>query len=735
MTTTATTAEAPSAEGRQRIDLVVTGMTCASCAARVERRLNALDGVSAAVNVATEQAVVCFDPARVAVADLVGAVEAAGYGARLPDTTPGAGDERPDPVLWRLALAVTASVPLVLFAWIPAARPPAWEWVSLVLGTPVVLVGGWPLHRAAVANARHRAATMDTLVSLGTLAAWTWSIVVLLAGLETSVFFDAAGAITALVLVGRHLEARAKHRSSEAARALADLGAKKARVLRDGAEVELPVAELAVGDRFVVRPGEKIATDGVVVSGTSAVDQSMLTGEPVPVEVGPGDAVVGATVTTSGRLVVEATSVGAATTLAQITRLVAEAHASKAPVQRLADRVSAVFVPVVLAIAALTLVGWLVLGGAAVATAFTDAVAVVVIACPCALGLATPTALLVGIGRAAQLGILIRSPEVLEATRAVTTVVIDKTGTLTEGAMAVSAVVPADGVELRQLLRLAAGAEESSEHPVGRAIAAAGRAELGTVPEPASFTALAGLGVEAVVDGHSVVVGRPSLLADRGVQLPPGLSTGVARLEADGSTVVAVAADGTALGLVAVADHVKPTSARAVAELRTLGITPLLVTGDTEQAARSVAAAVGIDRVVAGVLPAGKAAEIVRLQRAGDVIAMVGDGINDAPALAQADLGIAVGTGTDIAIEAADVTLVSGDLRAVADAIGLARRTMATIRANLVWAFGYNVVAIPLAVAGVVNPIVAAAAMACSSVLVVGNSLRLRRFPRQAETR
>ncbi|MST33531.1 heavy metal translocating P-type ATPase [Acidimicrobiaceae bacterium USS-CC1] len=715
----------PAAAGQERVELAIGGMTCASCAARIEKKLNKLDGVAATVNFASEHAAVAFDPSRVSVEQLIGAVEAAGYEAALPEAV--SDDDPARPYRRRLVAAVASSVPLLVLAWFPGARPPGWEWVSLVLATPAVFWAGWPFHRAAAANARHGAATMDTLISLGTLAAWLWSTVVLLAGIPTAVYFDTAASITALILLGRYLEARAKRRSGDAIRRLLEMGAKEARVLRDGVEVEVPVEHLAVGDLFVVRPGEKIATDGTVRHGSSAVDQSMLTGESVPVEVAPGDVVAGATVNTSGRLVVEATRVGASTALAQIARLVGEAQAGKAPVQRLADRVSAVFVPVVIAISAATLAGWL-LGGASATAAFTAAVAVIVVACPCALGLATPTALMVGTGRGAQIGVVIKGPEVLEQTRQVTTIVLDKTGTITEGRMAVSALVPAEGVSEDELLRLAAAAEDASEHPIARAVAGEGRDRLGRLPAVESFTARAGLGVEAVVDGHAVVVGRPSFLADWAIPLPDPVAREADRLEASGNTVVAVASDGRLAGLVAVADRVKPTSAGAIARLRDLGLTPILLTGDNERAARAVAEEVGIDRVLAGVLPQDKAAEIARLQQAGEVVAMVGDGVNDAPALARADLGLSIGTGTDVAIEASDLTLVSGDLNAAADAIRLSRRTLATIKGNLVWAFGYNVAAIPLAVAGVVNPIVAAAAMAFSSVFVVTNSLRLRRF-------
>ncbi|MDA8279197.1 MAG: heavy metal translocating P-type ATPase, partial [Actinomycetota bacterium] len=708
-------------EAKGRVELAIDGMTCASCATRIEKRLNRLDGVDATVNFASEHAAIAFDPEQVSIGDLIGAVEAAGYHAALPEDV--LDGDPTAPYRRRLAVAVALTVPLVIFAWIAAARPPGWEWISLVLATAVVFYSGWPFHRAAAANARHGTATMDTLISVGTLAAWTWSTVVLLGGLSAAVYFDTAGAITALILLGRYFEATAKRRSGAAIRALLELGAKEARLVRDGVETLVPVDALAVGDQFVVRPGEKVATDGIVVAGSSAIDRSMLTGEPVPVEVGPGDAVAGATVNASGRLVIQATRVGAATALAQIARLVTTAQAGKAPVQRLADRVSAVFVPVVIGVSVLTLAGWLVFG-ASTAAAFTAAVAVIVIACPCALGLATPTALMVGTGRGAQLGIVIKGPEILEQTRQITTIVLDKTGTLTEGKMSVAAVVPAAGVFEGELLRLAAAAEDASEHPIAQAIAEHGRQQLGTLPPVEQFSSRAGLGVEAVVDGHSVVIGRPALLADWGVPLPGALAAQADQLESTGTTVVAVAWDGQARGLVAVADRVKATSRQAIAQLRALGLIPVLLTGDNERTARAVAEEVGIDRVVANVLPEEKAAEITRLQATGAVVAMVGDGVNDAPALAQADLGLSIGTGTDVAIEASDLTLASGDLRGAADAIRLSRRTLQTIKGNLFWAFAYNVAAVPLAVAGIVNPIIAAAAMAFSSVFVVSNSLR-----------
>jgi len=734
--------------------LAIGGMTCSSCAARIEKKLNRLDGVTATVNFATETARVRF-PAAVSAGELISVVEQAGYTAALDslrqdrkaaEESPGA-DEANQLLLRRLLVSLALAIPVVVLAMVPALQFRNWQWVSLALASPVAVWGAWPFHRAAVVNARHGAATMDTLVSVGVAAAYLWSLYALFFGTagqpgmrmdfawlargsgSDAIYLEVAAGVTALVLLGRYVETRAKRRSGAALRALLALDAKDVAVLRDGAELRVPVQQLAVGEEFVVRPGEKIAADGVVAAGSSAVDTSMLTGEPVPAEVGPGDVVTGGCVNAGGRLVVRATRVGADTQLAQMARLVTEAQAGKAPVQRLADRISAVFVPVVIGIAVVTLAGWLAAGQGAGA-AFTAAVAVLIIACPCAMGLATPTAILVGTGRGAQLGILIKGPEVLESTRTIDTIVLDKTGTITTGRMSLVDVAAAPGVDAAELLRLAGAVEDASEHPVGAAIAAGARDRLGAdLPAVDSFVNSHGLGVSGVVDSRAVVVGRPGWLeSDWAQSIPAELAARAAGAEAAGQTAVVVGWDGQVRGVLVVADTIKPTSADAVVRLRGMGVRPVLLTGDNERAAHAVAEAVGITDVIAGVLPAGKVDAIKHLQDSGRVVAMAGDGVNDAAALAQADLGLAMGTGTDAAIEASDLTLVRGDLLAVPDAILLSRHTLTTIKGNLAWAFGYNSASIPLAALGFLNPLIAAAAMAFSSVFVVSNSLRLRRF-------
>jgi Cu+-exporting ATPase len=750
MTTTAPPSEGPS------IELDIGGMTCASCAMRIEKKLNKLEGVAATVNYATEKAKVRvpagYDPAM-----LIAEVEKSGYRAALPKpaaekktATAASDSQEADPELAalrnRLIPAIVLTIPVIAMAMIPALQFRNWQWASLTLASPVIVWAALPLHRAAWTNLKHGAATMDTLISMGTSAAFLWSLYALFFGTAgtpgmkhpfeftiarsngaSNIYLEVASGVILFILSGRYFEKRSKRQAGAALRALLDLGAKEVSVLRGGVETKIPVEELSKDDEFVVRPGEKIATDGVVVSGASAIDASMLTGESVPVEVGAGDAVTGATVNVGGRLVVRATRVGSDTQLAQMAKLVEDAQSGKAEVQRLADKVSGIFVPTVISLAIITLIAWLA-AGFPIAAAFTAAVAVLVVACPCALGLATPTALLVGTGRGAQMGVLIKGPEVLESTRKVDTVVLDKTGTVTSGKMTLVDVLPEPGTDRTQLLRLAGALEDSSEHPIAQAIAKGATQETGALPAPQEFANVEGMGVQGVVEGRAVLVGRESLLAEWALELSPGVAAAKAQAEKEGKTVVAVGWDGKARGVLMVADTVKPTSAEAISRLKQLGLTPVLLTGDNEAVARQIAAEVGIDEVIAEVLPKDKVDVITRLQGEGKVVAMVGDGVNDAPALAQADLGLAMGTGTDVAIEAADITLVRGDLLGTVDAIRLSRKTLGTIKSNLFWAFAYNVVAIPIAALGLLNPMLAGAAMAFSSVFVVGNSLRLQWF-------
>ena len=742
--------------GGPDIELEIGGMTCASCANRIEKKLNKLEGVAATVNYATEKAKVTvpagYDPGL-----LVAEVEKTGYTAALPkpkgttaNTSETEAGEEEDTELTslrhRLVGAIVLTVPVIAMAMIPALQFVYWQWASLALAAPVIIWAAWPFHKAAWTNLKHGTATMDTLISMGTSVALLWSVYALFFGTAgtpgmthpfeftiapsdgaANIYLEVGAGVTMFILAGRYFEKRSKRQAGAALRALLELGAKEVAVLRDGVEVKIPTSDLQVGDEFIVRPGEKIATDGIVTSGSSAVDASMLTGESVPVEVREGDSVTGATVNAGGRLVVRATRVGSDTQLAQMAKLVEDAQTGKAEVQRLADTISGVFVPIVIVVAFITLGAWLG-AGFPVAAAFTAAVAVLVIACPCALGLATPTALLVGTGRGAQMGILIKGPEVLESTRKVDTVVLDKTGTVTSGKMTLTDVITEPGVDRTELLRFAGALEDSSEHPIAQAIAKGATQEVGQLPTPEDFANVEGKGVQGIVEGTPVVVGRESLLADWSQKLSPEVARAKAQAEGEGKTVVAIGWDGAARGILVVADTVKPTSAEAIRGLKEIGLTPVLLTGDNEAVARQIASEVGIDEVIAEVLPKDKVDVVTRLQEEGKIVAMVGDGVNDAPALAQADLGLAMGTGTDVAIEASDITLVRGDLRAAVDAIRLSRKTLSTIKTNLFWAFAYNTAAIPVAALGMLNPMLAGAAMAFSSVFVVGNSLRLRGF-------